>query len=74
MEAHYLFDIPYDKMNILIHPEALVHSAVEFKNYVTHFNLFKNDMSIPINNFLSISKIKKQNATNNKYFIKDYSA
>ena len=73
VEAHYLFDIPYDKMNILIHPEALVHSAVEFKNYVTHFNLFKNDMSIPINNFLSISKIKKQNATNNKYFIKDYS-
>ena len=58
IEAHYLFDIPFNKMKILIHPEALVHSIVEFNNYVTHFNLFKNDMSIPILNFLSKSKIK----------------
>ena len=57
-EAHYLFDIPFKNMKILIHPQALVHSIVEFNNYVTHFNLFKNDMSIPILNFLSKSKIK----------------
>ncbi len=58
IEAHYLFDIPFKNMKILIHPQALVHSIVEFNNYVTHFNLFKNDMSIPILNFLSKSKIK----------------
>ena len=52
IEAHYLFDIPFNKMEILIHPEAIVHSAIEFENYVTQFNLFKNDMSIPILNFL----------------------
>ena len=57
IEAHYLFDIPYSKMDILIHPEALVHSVIEHKNYVTHFNLFKNDMSIPIYNFLLSSNI-----------------
>ena len=51
-EAHYLFDIPFNQMEILIHPEALVHSIVEFDNYVTQFNLFQNDMSIPILNFL----------------------
>ena len=45
-------------MDILIHPEAIVHSIIEYKNYVTHFNLFKNDMKIPILNFYLIS-IKK---------------
>ena len=71
IEAHYLFDIPYDKIKILIHPEAIVHSAIEFENYVTQFNLFKNDMSIPIFNFLlnSKSNYKKKN---NKLFIENY--
>ena len=56
IEAHYLFDIPFKKIDILIHPDAIVHSAIEYKNYITHFNLFKNDMKIPILNFLLISK------------------
>tara|TARA_B100000963_G_scaffold239065_1_gene209134 strand:- start:3640 stop:4782 length:1143 start_codon:yes stop_codon:yes gene_type:complete len=71
IEAHYLFDIPFDKMKILIHPEALVHSIVEFDNYVSQFNLFKNDMSIPILNFLSQSKIE-YNFNQNKYLINEY--
>ena len=61
IEAHYLFDIPFKKMEILIHPEAIVHSIIEFKNYVTHFNLFKNDMKIPILNFLLNQKLKNKN-------------
>ena len=71
IEAHYLFDIPYDKIKVLIHPEAIVHSALEFENYVTQFNLFKNDMSIPIFNFLLNSK-SNYNKKNNKLFIKNY--
>jgi len=71
IEAHYLFDIPFDKMKILIHPEALVHSMVEFDNYVTQLNLFQNDMSIPILNFLSHSKIKYK-FNEKKYFINEY--
>ena len=71
IEAHYLFETPFNQMNILIHPEALVHSIVEFDNYVTQFNLFKNDMSIPILNFLCQSKIKyKYNES--KYLINEY--
>jgi len=70
IEAHYLFDIPFEKMQILIHPEAIVHSIVEFENYISQFNLFKNDMSIPILNFLLISKMKYNN--HQKYFIKNY--
>ena len=71
IEAHYLFDMPFNNMEILIHPEALVHSIVEFDNYVTQFNLFQNDMSIPILNFLFQSKIKYKN-NDKKYFIKRY--
>ena len=71
IEAHYLFDIPYDKIKILIHPEAIVHSAIEFENYVTQFNLFKNDMSIPIFNFLNNSK-SNYKKKNNKLFIENY--
>ena len=56
IETHYLFNIQYDKIDILIHPEALVHSIIEFNNYVVNMNLFKNDMSIPLINFLSLSK------------------
>ena len=57
IEAHYLFDIPFNKIDILIHPEAIVHSAIEYENYITQFNLFKNDMKIPILNFLNKNKI-----------------
>ena len=71
IEAHYLFDIPFNKMEVLIHPDALVHSIVEFENYVTHFNLFQNDMSIPILNFLCQSKIKYE-YSDKRYFINRY--
>ena len=71
IEAHYLFNIPFDKMKILIHPEAIVHSAIEHENFVTNFNLFKNDMKIPIYNFLLLSK-KKPNLINTNYHFKDY--
>ena len=71
IEAHYLFDIPFNKMEILIHPEALVHSIVEFDNYVTQLNLFKNDMSVPILNFLSLSKIKYK-YNDKRFFFNNY--
>ena len=67
IEAHYLFDISFDKLDILIHPQAIVHSVIEYKNYVAEFNLFKNNMDIPILNFLLFSKIKHNKIINNLY-------
>ena len=67
VEAHYLFNIPFDKLDILIHPEALVHSVIEYENYVTHFNLFKNDMKIPILNFLQSNRSKYKKNSENLY-------
>jgi len=60
IEAHYLFDIPYNKIDVLIHPQAIIHSIIEFNNYVSIMNSFKNDMQIPIINFLSQSKKTKE--------------
>ena len=72
IEAHYLFNISFDKMDILVHPQAIVHSAIEYENYVTQFNLFKNNMDIPILNFLLFSKIKNNKIIKNLY-INNYS-
>ncbi len=71
IETHYLFDLPFNKMKILIHPEAIVHSVIEYNNYTSQFNLFKNNMDIPIINFFLYANNKLKN-NNNKYFIQDY--
>ena len=55
IEAHYLFDLPYDKLRMLIHPEALVHSIIEYNNYISFMNYFYHDMYIPLFNFFSES-------------------
>ena len=60
VEAHYLFNIPYNKIKILIHPQAFVHSIIENNNYITYYNAFKNDMSIPLISFLMLTKQKNK--------------
>ena len=52
IEAHYLFNIPIKKLDILIHPQSLVHSIIEGNNYVSNMIYFYNDMKIPLLNFL----------------------
>jgi len=59
IEAHYLFNIPYDNIDILVHPQSIVHSMILKNNFVYNMSLFKNDMSIPLINFLSISNKTK---------------
>jgi len=71
IEAHYLFDIPFKKIDILIHPEAIVHSIIQYENFVSHFNLFKNDMNIPLFNFLLKSK-KQLHNNYDKLFINNF--
>ncbi len=53
VEAHYLFDLSYEKLEILIHPESQIHSIFEYNNYVYNMIAFQNDMQIPIYNFLN---------------------
>ena len=53
IEAHYLFDIPFNKLDIIIHPQSQIHSIIEYNNYFYNMNVFQNDMMIPIYHFLN---------------------
>jgi 1-deoxy-D-xylulose-5-phosphate reductoisomerase len=48
IEAHWLFDMPVDKIEILIHPESIVHSLVEFVDGSLIALLGRPDMCLPI--------------------------
>ena len=48
VEANKLFSIDLKKIDILIHPQSLVHAIVKLKNGLYKFLYFETDMSIPI--------------------------
>ena len=48
MEAHWLFDVPYEKIEILIHRQSIVHSMVEFQDGSVKAQLSYPDMHLPI--------------------------
>lgn len=48
IEARWLFDMPVDKIEVLIHPESIVHSLVEFVDGSVIAQLSQPDMCIPI--------------------------
>jgi len=53
LEAMHLFGVSADKVKIVIHPEAVVHSMVEFKDGVVMAQLSATDMRVPIQYALS---------------------
>lgn len=48
IEAKWLFDLDYDQVNVLIHPESIIHSYVEFIDYSIIAQLGMPDMRVPI--------------------------
>lgn len=48
IEAKWLFDVPLDDIQILVHPQSIVHSAVEFEDTSVIAQLGLPDMRIPI--------------------------
>ncbi|XJZ29052.1 1-deoxy-D-xylulose-5-phosphate reductoisomerase [Bacillota bacterium Lsc_1132] len=53
IEAHWLFDIPYDKIDVLLHKESIIHSMVEFHDSSIIAQLGSPDMRVPIQFALS---------------------
>lgn len=47
-EAHWLFDIDYDHIDVLMHPESIVHSMVEFVDHSVLAQMGTPDMRLPI--------------------------
>lgn len=48
IEAHLLFDIPFDRIDVVVHPQSVVHSMVEFTDGSTIAQASPPDMRIPI--------------------------
>ncbi|MBR2825769.1 MAG: 1-deoxy-D-xylulose-5-phosphate reductoisomerase [Solobacterium sp.] len=48
IEAHHLFDIPYEQISVLMHDESIIHSMVEFQDHAILAQLGTPDMRIPI--------------------------
>lgn len=48
IEAHYLFGVDYEKIEVVVHPESIVHSMVEFKDGSVIAQLGCTDMRLPI--------------------------
>jgi 1-deoxy-D-xylulose-5-phosphate reductoisomerase len=48
IEAHLLFDVPYDDIEVTVHPQSIVHSMVEFVDGSTIAQCSPPDMRLPI--------------------------
>jgi len=48
IEAHLLFGVPYDRIEVMVHPQSVVHSMVEFDDGATIAQASPPDMRLPI--------------------------
>ena len=48
IEAHLLFDVPFDRIDVVVHPQSIVHSMVEFVDGSTLAQVSPPDMRLPI--------------------------
>lgn len=48
IEAHYLFDLPYDRIEVVVHPQSIVHSLVEFVDGSVLAQMSAPTMELPV--------------------------
>src|SRR4051794_2524286 len=48
IEAHFLFGVPYDRIEVVVHPTSVVHSLVRFRDGALLAHLGRPDMRVPI--------------------------
>ncbi|MCD8174880.1 MAG: 1-deoxy-D-xylulose-5-phosphate reductoisomerase [Phascolarctobacterium sp.] len=53
IEAHWLFDMPYEKIEVVVHPQSIIHSLVEFSDGSIMAQMGEPDMRLPIQYALS---------------------
>ena len=69
IEAKNIFNIPYDKIEILIHPDSYIHSLIKFSNGLIKIIAHDTTMKIPIFNSIcrnNDNKLKTKNIDLNK--------
>lgn len=63
IEAHHLFSMPYEQIDVLLHRESIIHSMVEFEDTSVMAQLGSPDMRVPIQYALTYpERIPMQNA------------
>ena len=63
IEAKNIFDLPYNKISILTHPNSYVHAIIKFKNGLIKILAHDPDMQIPIFNSIYDEKFKIKKTT-----------
>jgi 1-deoxy-D-xylulose-5-phosphate reductoisomerase len=48
IEAHHLFALPYDRIDVVVHPQSIVHSLIDLSDGATLAHLGHPDMRVPI--------------------------
>ncbi|MGM0461486.1 MAG: 1-deoxy-D-xylulose-5-phosphate reductoisomerase [Fibrobacterota bacterium] len=59
IEAHHLFNIPYEKIHVVVHPQSIIHSAVTFCDGSVMAQCGLPDMELPIQYALSYPRRMK---------------
>ena len=59
IEAHFLFGVPYDRIEVVIHPSSIVHSLVRFRDGAALAHLGYPDMTVPISFALTLSRTRR---------------
>ncbi len=57
IEAHWLFGLPAERIDVVVHPQSVVHSMVEFKDGTLLAQLGRTDMRIPIQYALTYPEV-----------------
>ena len=70
IEANKLFKIPIEKLDILLHPDSLVHAVVQFQNGLTKIIYHETSMKIPLANAIFDNKINIDFFSNKKKYYK----
>lgn len=68
MEARWLFDVPVDRIEVVIHPQSIIHSMVQFTDGAVIAQLGLPDMHLPIQYALSYPKRLSLNAERTDFF------
>jgi len=66
IEAHWLFNLPASKIEVIIHPQSIVHSMIEYIDGSIKAQLSKPDMRLPIQYALTYPNRMPNSFTNTK--------
>jgi 1-deoxy-D-xylulose-5-phosphate reductoisomerase len=67
IEAHWLFNLPKEKIDVLIHPQSIIHSMIEYVDCAIKAQLSFPDMKIPIQYALTYPKRLKSSFVNTDF-------